>query len=57
MGYGMGSSSIFRYHPKRYGISHGPIEYLIHILRNINFFSKNIGLALAKTLRIIRFYK
>ena len=57
MGYGMGSSPIFRYHLKRYGISHDPIECLIHILRNIKFFSKNIGLALAKTLKIIRFYK
>ena len=57
MVYGMGKSPIFRYHPKRYGISHDPIEYLIHILRKINFFSKNIAFALAETLKTIRFYK
>ena len=55
--YDMRSTPIFRYHFKRYKISHDFIEYLIYILRNINFFSKNINLALAKILKTIRFYK
>ena len=48
MVYGMGFGLFSRSHPKRYGISHGPVGYLIQTLCNDEFFPINILKSLMK---------